>query len=718
MRKKRPRAPERWPRRVALYLRRSTNQELQADSLEIQEEILRAYAAKLGYEVVAVFSESASGRDAGGRSEFTRLIEIVVSGAADFDAILVRDVSRWGRFDNIDESAYYDFLCFRHHVQVVYVEESFGSDHTPYAALQKSMKRVLAAEFSREKSRIITHGKTRSASRGFHSGGPPPYGMKRVLVEPDGRLVQDLPRGRRKAVSCQKTKLAPARDETSATVTRIFESFVERCKRPATIARELNDDGLMSPGGSVWTVGTIVDMLGNARYAGIGTLRTPDEEIAVEDAYEPLIPREIFERARIRLIERRRADLTTQARLIREARAAHDRWGDLPASLLREMTRIGLKDMTQARLVESVLDDVFAAPIADAKHHVAQALSRSFTVENHGAYLVLDGRMSVGFTIGWRRVDLVRAPVVFFFLGTEPHDFMICFGCQAEPEFAVVTRCLAEGEKIRAGGPRRILRSIATTKRSPAMIGVRSDASLVRWLRRAMWTLPHLAQAAVRDVAQAAETVTFKGMGRQLKWPPTAARRVYYQLREAGEALPELRSEVARRKVRVPPKPRGRNMLLAICPECGAQRYVWPCIAKVMKGGLSALCHECSLAKGRATTLRKNHGSRTARRAKYEFLHEIALMLLRVMRTRKEYERATAWAIATRRFATLRWKSRSDGTYHRLSLDCTEDFMERCHAAVRDKKLPLLADAILDRTTWTGGHADKKTAHVWFRRLE
>jgi hypothetical protein len=36
--------------------------------------------------------------------------------------ILVLDVSRWGRFQDIDESAYYEFLCRRAGMQVGFLE--------------------------------------------------------------------------------------------------------------------------------------------------------------------------------------------------------------------------------------------------------------------------------------------------------------------------------------------------------------------------------------------------------------------------------------------------------------------------------------------------------------------------------------------------------------------------------------------------------------------
>lgn len=704
-------------RRVALYLRRSTNEELQADSLDIQEEILRTAAAKLGDQVVAVFRESASGRDANGRPEFRRLIEVVVSGAAEFDAVFVRDISRWGRFDNIDESAYYDFLCFRHAVQVVYVEESFGSDQSPYASLMKSMKRVLAAEYSREKSRIVSHGKKRTAERGFHSGGPPPYGMKRVLVESTGTFQQDLPKGVHKVVSCLKTKLASAMDETTRTVVRIFEAFVTRRLRPGAIAKELNRANIPSPGGRTWSVATITDMLQNARYAGVGTLRTSDITIAVENAYEALISRDVFEQAQGRLTDLRRADFTTRSRLIREARAAQDRWGHLPGSLLHEIAGTARNEPYRARLAETILENEFAVSIARAREHVLQVLSEAFAIDDRGSHVTLNAQLRVGFVVGWRRVDLVSAPVVFAFSGAEVDDYVICLGCEAEPEFRVVIRCLAAGEAIRASGAQRIIRHATSRKRTRLLADAGTDGSLIRRLRRAVWTTPQIARRAVRNAAQPLDTMSFAKIGRQLRWPTAAVRRAYYELRAAGEPLPEERTVVRKSAEAAPTSKRHRRLLRAVCSKCGTERDVWPCVAAKMKGGLAAHCHACAMAKGREATYRRNHESRGARQAKYAFLHSIALMVLQVMRARPEYERPTVWSIARRRFATVRWKSRSDGLFHRLSLDCTESFIDRCTATPHEVPCASLADAILDRRTWTGGHSDKRSDHVWFCRL-
>lgn len=169
--------------RAALYLRRSTDQRRQAESLATQEERLREFAASRSIEVVEVFTDSASGVSTKRRRGFANLMKTVQSGAP-FDAVLVRDVTRWGRFENVDDSAYWEFFCVAHGVAVIYAEEQFGSGAQPYDPLLKAMRRMYAAEFSREKSRLIQAAQARRASRGGRIGQAP-YGM-RVVSARDG----------------------------------------------------------------------------------------------------------------------------------------------------------------------------------------------------------------------------------------------------------------------------------------------------------------------------------------------------------------------------------------------------------------------------------------------------------------------------------------------------------------------------------------------------
>ena len=174
--------------RVALYLRRSTT-DLQPDSLETQQEILEKYAADQSHLIVRIYQDSASGRSVDGRDHFQELIDTVKRGA-DFEAVLVRDVSRWGRFENTDEAGFYEFLCRSHGVQVIYVEESFTSDGSAYADMMKSLKRAMAAEFSRERARMVQVSHVRCVENGFWPTGSCPFGLKRVLVDESGNVPE------------------------------------------------------------------------------------------------------------------------------------------------------------------------------------------------------------------------------------------------------------------------------------------------------------------------------------------------------------------------------------------------------------------------------------------------------------------------------------------------------------------------------------------------
>ncbi len=105
--------------RAAQYVRMST--EHQQYSIENQKSAIADYAQRKGFEVVATYSDSArSGIDLKHRPGLRKLLEDVVAGEQPFEVILVYDISRWGRFQDVDESAYYELFCRRAVIQVHY----------------------------------------------------------------------------------------------------------------------------------------------------------------------------------------------------------------------------------------------------------------------------------------------------------------------------------------------------------------------------------------------------------------------------------------------------------------------------------------------------------------------------------------------------------------------------------------------------------------------
>ena len=95
---------------VAQYLRMST--EHQQYSLENQSTAILEYAESHNFDIVHTYSDAAkSGVALKHRVGLRQLLHDVVAGAAPYRAILVYDVSRWGRFQDTDEAAHYEFLC-------------------------------------------------------------------------------------------------------------------------------------------------------------------------------------------------------------------------------------------------------------------------------------------------------------------------------------------------------------------------------------------------------------------------------------------------------------------------------------------------------------------------------------------------------------------------------------------------------------------------------
>jgi hypothetical protein len=137
--------------RVAQYVRMST--EHQQYSTENQADMIARYSESHRMEIVKTYADHGrSGLSLAGREGLTRLLRDVETGVADFAAILVYDVSRWGRFQDADESAYYEYVIKRAGIRIHYCAEPFENDGSLPSSLLKTLKRTMAGEYSRELS--------------------------------------------------------------------------------------------------------------------------------------------------------------------------------------------------------------------------------------------------------------------------------------------------------------------------------------------------------------------------------------------------------------------------------------------------------------------------------------------------------------------------------------------------------------------------------------
>src|SRR3974390_2279266 len=191
---------------AAAYVRMST--EHQQYSTSNQMDAIREYAKRRGMQITTEYSdEGKSGLNIQGRDSLAQMIKDVQSGAVLFTNILVYDVSRWGRFQDADESAYYEYICRRAKIEVHYCAEQFENDGSPVSTIVKGVKRAMAGEYSRELSAKVFIGQCRLIELGFRQGGSPGYGLRRLLVGQNGERKALLKMGEQKSLQTDRVIL-------------------------------------------------------------------------------------------------------------------------------------------------------------------------------------------------------------------------------------------------------------------------------------------------------------------------------------------------------------------------------------------------------------------------------------------------------------------------------------------------------------------------------
>lgn len=339
------------------YARRSTD--MQERSIPDQQAFVERWAAEHAYRILRWFIDDAvSGTSTRGREAFERLIHDAETGH-DFDAILCYDISRFSR-GGTNETGYY-----LHRLKLAGVEVVFAAEGIPEGdegELLQGVKSWQARQYSVKLSRDCIRGMV-SAVRVKRSapGGRAPYGYDKQFLTPAGqvlRTIRYLPDGRKQEfdpcgrhvrfipgaegvgkVKSDVVRYVPGDPEHVKIVRRIFDM----CGRGygfRSIGIALNDDGIPSPNGGPWNVRAVKLILKNPVYHGAlcfnkttqgkihgitsdgrayakrgptGTaLNGRDRWIVVEDVHEPLVSKEVFEKAQAEMARRR--DAKGQAR--------------------------------------------------------------------------------------------------------------------------------------------------------------------------------------------------------------------------------------------------------------------------------------------------------------------------------------------------------------------------------------------------------------------
>ncbi len=309
--------PDFSPIPAAQYLRMSTDH--QKLSLPCQTAAIQRYADRHGFQIVTSYEDPGrSGLTLKHRPGLAQLLHDVINGGKRFKAILVYDVSRWERFQDTDEAAHYEFVCRRAGTPVYYCAETFKNNSSPPSAIMKTLKRIMAAEYSRELSERLSRAKRIMTQRGYRAGGQAGYGLRRMLISDDGVPQRVLLQGEEKGFRNGHVILVPGPAWEVARVKEIYRLTISEKKSAKAIARDFNRKGIKCAGAR-WNNQRILEILQNQKYIGWAVLgRTssplgqrvkaqPASKWTVNSsAYESIIDQQTFDEAQSVLKDRTR----------------------------------------------------------------------------------------------------------------------------------------------------------------------------------------------------------------------------------------------------------------------------------------------------------------------------------------------------------------------------------------------------------------------------
>lgn len=233
-------------KKCVIYIRVSTEMQVDGFSLDAQRNVVKRYAEREGIIVKNVYEDAGkSGKSIEGRPSFTKMLNDIKNGL-EIDYILVYKLSRFGRnaadiLNSIELIQSYD-------INLITTEEGIDSSQTS----GKILISVLSAVSEIERENILEqtmNGRKEKARQGGWNGGPAPYGYR---IE-NGKLIVN--------------------NDEAEIVKSIFHMYINEEYGCSAIATKLNMEGIKKSinkkgGSDRWSKSMIEIILDNPAYVG------------------------------------------------------------------------------------------------------------------------------------------------------------------------------------------------------------------------------------------------------------------------------------------------------------------------------------------------------------------------------------------------------------------------------------------------------------------
>ncbi len=296
---------------AALYMRLSKDDGAgESASITAQRTMLTAYAAENGYAVFDEYVDDGISGTTFDRPGFKKMIRAIEDKKVNM--VIVKDLSRLGR-DYIMTGQYTEIYFPSKNVRCIALNDGYDSD-SPYCDIVP-FKNVINEMYARDTSKKIRSAFETRMREGEFVGAFAPYGYMRDPLDKHRLVV----------------------DKNSAEIVKFIFSKTAAGFLPVDIARELNTKGIATPlnyrksgqiynSGSdagVWTSQSVKKMLKNVVYIGhmvqgktskvsfksdVSVAKPKDEWFVVENTHEPIVPKEIFDMAQHRSIQRKKPE--------------------------------------------------------------------------------------------------------------------------------------------------------------------------------------------------------------------------------------------------------------------------------------------------------------------------------------------------------------------------------------------------------------------------
>ena len=289
--------------KCVLYARYSSDNQREV-SAEEQIRYCNQYAEKMDFEVIGEYIDKAMTGTNANRKNFLRMIED--SKNREFRYVIVYANNRFAR--NRFDKQFYKRELEKNGVGILYSSQEILNTNSPEAILYESLDDGISEWYSKNLAiEVMVKGLLPNAQKCLHNGGKPPFGYNVV----NQRLIKN-------------TEEAPI-------VKMIFDWYVSKGYGYNRIAKELNERGFRNKAGEPFKGASIRDMLLNEKYTGTYVYnkrssydsmgkrnnskhKDDSEIIRIEDAFDAIISKEVFDKVRNAMDARKGRNACHQAR--------------------------------------------------------------------------------------------------------------------------------------------------------------------------------------------------------------------------------------------------------------------------------------------------------------------------------------------------------------------------------------------------------------------